>query len=85
MAKSADVAGGPGLQIVARLIAEVSGEDAPPVRLDLDTTLDALELDSLKRLELLVLIEERYGIRLPDEYLNAPSVGDIALAVSHAA
>lgn len=72
-----------GLDIVERLIREIAEE--PPGEIELDTRLDALELDSLQRLELLVLIEERYGIRLPDEYLSAPSVGDIARAVSHAA
>jgi len=83
LAKAADGAGAGGLDIVERLIREIAKE--PPAEIALDTRLDELELDSLQRLELLVLIEERYGIRLPDEYLDAPSVGDIARAVSYAA
>jgi acyl carrier protein len=63
------------LDAVRGLIAEVAGTD--PGRLSLDTRLDDLLLDSLQRLELLVLIEERHGVRLPDRYLESPTLGEV--------
>lgn len=46
-----------------------------------DTRFDALGLDSLDRLELLVAIEDRYGIALPDAYLASPTVGEVVVAL----
>jgi acyl carrier protein len=40
-----------------------------------------LGLDSLDRLELLVAIEDRWGIALPDEHLHSPTVADVASAL----
>lgn len=43
----------------------------------LTTRFDDLGLDSLDRLELLVSIEDRFGIALPDEHLASPTVGHV--------
>jgi acyl carrier protein len=47
-----------------------------------ETTFDAdLGLESLDRLELLVLIEDRYGVVLPDAQLVTPTVGEVVDAI----
>jgi acyl carrier protein len=43
----------------------------------LDTRFDELGLDSVDRLELLVWIEDEFGVGLPDEDLHSPIVGDL--------
>ena len=73
------MAGAAGLGVVARLIEEIA-DDLPPA-ITLDTSFDELALDSLKRLELLVLVEERHGVWLPDSFLEAPTVGDVVQGI----
>ena len=68
------------LEKMRRLIREIADSDL--TELSADATLDDLGLDSLDRLELLVLIEEHYGLYLPDEFLAAPTVADIARGIS---
>jgi len=41
------------------------------------TRFDDLGLDSLDRLELLVRIEDHFGIALLDEHLSSPTVGHV--------
>lgn len=59
---------------------------ALPAELDeldiqLETRFVELDLDSLDLLELLVMIDDRYGVYLPDEYLGAATVGEIVEAL----
>jgi acyl carrier protein len=44
-------------------------------------SLDDLGLDSLDRLELLVAIEDLWGVLLDDEYMSAPSLQNLVDAV----
>lgn len=46
-----------------------------------DTRFDDLGLDSVDRLELLVAIEDAYGVALPDEQLATPTIGCVADAI----
>lgn len=47
-----------------------------------ETTFDGdLGLESLDRLELLVMLEDRYGVVLPDEHLVTPTVGEVVDAI----
>jgi acyl carrier protein len=46
-----------------------------------ETRFDELGLDSIDRLELLVWIEDEFGVELPDENLHSPIVGDLVAAL----
>lgn len=65
-----------GIRDLILALPEVSGR---PV--EADTSFDELGLDSVDRLELLVAIEDRYGIALPDEHLTSPTVGSLVAAL----
>jgi acyl carrier protein len=41
--------------------------DVPPARLSPETSLDELGLDSLAAVELIFEIEERFGVRVPND------------------
>ena len=60
------------------VIGALSEHDLP---ISSRTRFDELGLDSVDRLELLVAIEARYGIALPDEHLASPTVGDVVEAL----
>jgi acyl carrier protein len=62
-----------------KLIVRLSEVPERPVRAG--STFDELGLDSVDRLELLVAIEDEYGIALPDDYLSTPTVGGVADAI----
>jgi acyl carrier protein len=46
-----------------------------------DTRFDEIGLDSVDRLELLVWIEDEFGVELPAEDLHLPTVGDLVATV----
>lgn len=48
-----------------------------PEQLALDTPLDSLGIDSLGTVELLWTVEDVFGIALPDEPLDLPTLGDV--------
>ena len=52
----------------------------PPARLQPDTRLDELGLDSLAAVELIFEIEERFGVRVPSEraaeFLSVRAIAD---------
>jgi acyl carrier protein len=48
---------------------------------DVTTFGEDLGLESLDRLELLVMLEDRYGVVLPDEQLVTPTVGEVVDAI----
>jgi acyl carrier protein len=61
------------------LIGALSEEGVQPI--SSRTRFDELGLDSVDRLELLVAIEARYRIALPDEHLVSPTVGHVVDAL----
>lgn len=46
-----------------------------------DTCFDQLGVDSVDLLELLVWIEDSFGVELPDDDLHLPTVGDLTAAL----
>ncbi len=48
-----------------------------PSKLALDTPLEDLGIDSLGMAELLFNVEDEFGITLPPEPVNLPTVGDV--------
>ena len=60
---------------VAEILAEVADLDPTEVRMDSAFGTD-LDVDSLLMVEILVAIEERFGIRIPEE--NARDVKTVA-------
>jgi len=53
-------------QIALAVLAEVSERDVADLSPDQDLVAD-LEIDSPRALQLIVLLEERFGIEIPDE------------------
>ena len=73
------------LDVVARLVTEVGGDYAR--RPTLDDALDRdLGISSLERVELLLRLEQAFGIRLPDSVMaEAATPRDLVTAILHAA
>ncbi len=73
------------LDIVARLVNELSGGSAR--RPTLDDSLDRdLGISSLERVELLLRLEQAFGVRLPDSVMaEAATPQDLVTAILHAA
>jgi acyl carrier protein len=70
------------LKTVAEILNEVVGTEEDDVTADKSFT-DDLDVDSLSMVEIAVLVEEKLGVKLPDEELaNLKTVGD---AVSYIA
>ena len=49
----------------------------PAERLTLDAPLDSLGIDSLGTVELLWTVEEAFGIKLPSDPVELPTLGDV--------
>ncbi len=66
-------------QEVLDAMASAAGVDG--VEIDMDTNLYDLGIDSLSSLEILVALEKRFGVRVPEESLqNTSSVREIVNA-----
>jgi acyl carrier protein len=71
--------------LIGAMLAELRGGAAPPVGLEDELERD-LGIDSLARAELLMRIEQAFGVRLHEErVLEAHTVGDLAAALAAAA
>ena len=69
-------------QTALEVLAEVSERDVAELEPELDLVAD-LEIDSPKALQLLVLLEERLGIEIPDEdAAKLEKVGDVIAYVT---
>jgi acyl carrier protein len=69
-------------QIALEVLAEVSEREVAELEPELDLVAD-LEIDSPKALQLLVLLEERLGIEIPDEdAARLEKVGDVIAYVT---
>jgi acyl carrier protein len=61
---------------LAELFENITGTHPP--RIDREVRLDKLGLDSLAKIDLAVAAEDRFGIVIPDEYLERFAiVGDL--------
>lgn len=66
-----------------RRIAEIKA--IPQVSIALDTTLEAIAVDSLDRVSLSFDMEEQYGVEIPESKLHEiETVGDVAAAIQEA-
>lgn len=52
-----------------------------PERLSADAALEGLGIDSLGTVELLWIVEEEFGIKLPPDPVELPTLGDLVLFV----
>jgi acyl carrier protein len=70
----------PTLEAVAEIVHEVTGADVAEVRPD--ATLADLDMDSLSTVEVVIGIEQRLGVRVPDADVAAlQTIGDLVAAV----
>ncbi len=69
---------------LAEIVNDVAGVDAAEVQLDKSFT-DDLDVDSLAMVEIIVGVEEEFGVTIPDEdSKNLKTVGDaVAYIESH--
>jgi acyl carrier protein len=67
------------LERLRPLVLHLCDEDEPEIRSE--TRFEELGLDSVDRLELLVAIEDAFGVALGDEHLATPTVGCVADAI----
>lgn len=68
------------LPAIAEIVHEVTGVPVEAVRPE--SSLADVDMDSLSTLEVVVGVEQRLGVRLPDEAVKAlTSVGDLVEAV----
>ena len=64
------------LTIVQEMIA--ASAEVPIEKLDPNSRLEALEVDSLTVLEVMADLEDKFGIKMPDERVPVRTVQDIA-------
>ena len=65
---------------VIQLVAQ--SKSLPTSAVDLDTSFDELQIDSLDKINLSFAIEEMFSIEIPDENLNSlKTVGDVVRGV----
>lgn len=75
-----DSSAAPTLEAVAEIVHEVTGADVAEVRPD--ATLADLDMDSLSTVEVVIGIEQRLGVRVPDADVAAlQTIGDLVAAV----
>lgn len=69
---------------LAEIVNDVAGVDAAEVQLDKSFT-DDLDVDSLAMVEIIVGVEEEFGVTIPDEdSKNLKTVGDaVAYVEAH--
>ena len=61
---------------LAEIVEEVAGVDAAEVTAE-KSFVDDLDIDSLSMVEIAVQVEDRFGVKVPDEELaNLKTVGD---------
>lgn len=65
------------LKELEKLVCEYKGET---VELSADTTFDALGFDSLDTVDLMMQLEEKFGITFDDD-LQVSTVGELALKI----
>jgi len=71
------------LPTIAEIVHEVTGAEVERVRPD--ATLADLDMDSLSAVEVVIGIEQRLGVRIPDaEVASLQTVGDLQGAVQRA-
>jgi acyl carrier protein len=69
-------------EVISRFLAERC--DVAPERLTDSATLRDLDLDSMMLLEVMMEVEDRFGVKLGDLSLPPnPTLGDIARCVEH--
>ena len=70
---------------LAEIVNEVAGVDAADVQLE-KSFVDDLDIDSLSMVEIAVGVEDRFGVKVPDDVLgNLKTVGDAVDYVAKAA
>ena len=69
--------------IASRVIELVAqSKNLPASAVNLDTTFDELQIDSLDKINLTFAVEEMFSIEIPDERLNSlKTVGDVVRGV----
>lgn len=69
--------------IASRVIELVAqSKNLPVAAVNLDTTFDELQIDSLDKINLTFAVEEMFSIEIPDESLNSlKTVGDVVRGV----
>ncbi len=55
-----------------------------PAAVSLDATLDGLGIDSLSAIEFLFLLEDKFGVRIPEEHGEIRTVADLMKEVEKA-
>ncbi|HEY2765654.1 MAG TPA: acyl carrier protein [Pseudonocardiaceae bacterium] len=61
---------------LAEIVNEVAGVETSEITLD-KSFVDDLDIDSLSMVEIAVQVEDRFGVKVPDEELaNLKTVGD---------
>ena len=69
---------------LAEIVNEVAGIDPDDVQLD-KSFVDDLDVDSLSMVEIAVVAEERFEVRIPDEEIkNLVTVGDAVTYIERA-
>jgi acyl carrier protein len=69
--------------IASRVIGLVAqSKNLPVSAVNMDTTFDELQIDSLDKINLTFAVEEMFSIEIPDESLNSlKTVGDVVRGV----
>lgn len=63
------------LEVLRQIIADKFEKD--PQKIAMDTTLEALQIDSLDIFDVIFEAEERFGIRVPNEEVAISTVGEV--------
>ena len=73
------------LGVLAEIVNEVAGVEANEITPD-KSFVDDLDIDSLSMVEIAVQVEDRFGVKVPDDELaNLKTVGDAVDYVAKAA